>query len=93
MTRVKSVKLVILVLQATAAIRTILCKIGKINNFSAVGNGSDKGKIGKISNFGATGGGSNNNNLGKIGKINNFGAVGNGSDKGKIGKIDKIDIW
>ena len=27
-------------------------KIGKISNFGAVGDGSDKGNVGKISNFG-----------------------------------------
>ena len=30
-------------------------KIGKISNFGAVGDGSDKGNIGKISNVGAVG--------------------------------------
>ena len=46
-----------------------LSKVGKISNFGAVGDGSDKGNLGKI---------------GKVGKISNFGAVGDGSDKGNL---------
>ena len=44
----------------------------KLNNFGAVGDGSDKGnvgKVGKISNFGAVDDGSDKGNLGKIGKV------------------------
>ena len=50
-------------------------KIGKISNFGATGDSSNKGnlgKIGKISNFGALGDGSDKGNLGKI---SNFGEL------------------
>ena len=43
-----------------------LGKVGKISNFGAVGDGSDKGnlgKIGKISNFGAVGDGSDKDGI------------------------------
>ena len=46
--------------------RVIFGKIGKISNFGAVGDGSDKGnlgKVGKISNFGAVVDGSDKGNL------------------------------
>ena len=46
--------------------RVIFGKVGKISNFGAVGDGSDKGnlgKVGKISNFGAVGDGSDKGNL------------------------------
>ena len=46
-------------------------KIGKISNFGAVGDSSNKGKIGKvgkISNFGAVGNGSDKDKIDKIDK-------------------------